>query len=106
MATTADIVERSKLSDELKQLNKKPEKNKAKILKIQSDIAVANRVQFRQYLANLEDKGLLYDEDVTIEQIQGFKRYGLMGAELKRSLKKDLEQKKGRLDNSQLLSLR
>ena len=99
MSTTSDIIERSKLSDELKRLNKKPEKNKTKILKIQSDIAVANRIQFRQYLANLEDKGLIYDEDVTIEQIQGFKRYGLMGAELKRSLKEDLEQKKGRLDN-------
>ena len=99
MTTTADIVERSKMDTELKNLSKKPDANKKRIQEIRNEILVANRLQFRSYLLNLESKGLLYDEPITISEIEGFKRYGLSGTDLKRELKKDLETKKGKVSD-------
>lgn len=99
MSTTTDIVERSKMDTELKNLSKKPNQNKKKIQEIKNQILVANRLQFRSYLLNLENKGLLYDEPISISEIEGFKRYGLTGTDLQRKINEEVERKSEALSN-------
>lgn len=99
MSTTTDIIERSKMDTELKNLSKKPDQNKKKIQEIKNQVLVANRLQFRSYLLNLENKGLLYDEPISISEIEGFKRYGLTGKDLERKISEEVERKSGALSN-------
>ena len=54
---------------------------------------MANRLQFRSYLLNLEKKGLLYDEPISISEIEGFRRYGLTGSDLERKIREEIERK-------------